>query len=818
MASATWPILAVVVLAALFFADLATESQVVLMAVYGAGPVIAALSGALASTAAVSALAFALGVAYIAIAGEDGSQDWVRLAGIALIGVLAIWIAWLIARRDAAAASERAARARLDAIFEHVPVGLAFFDAELRYTRVNQRIAEFNGIPAAEHLGRRLSDLLPGLERQVERDLGWVLETGESLEDVEVRGSTPAQPGVEREWTVSYWPVREGRRVVGLGCVAYEVTQRRAAERALREQTDRYETLLQAVSDVGEGMLVAQDGRIVFANAAFQQMSGRSLEELRELEDAFALVAEDEREEARRRALEGMPEGADDQQLATRLQRPDGRVLDLEVAGAALEVGGVRQLVVVMRDVTARRRAEAEREALLERERVARAEAEAAHRQTRLLSETGRELDRTLDVEERIEAATRLAVADYASTCVTYLLQPDGDLRRVAVARDPATEAVLRDLHAHYPIAPTSPVLATLRSGDSQLFTELVDDPVEGTAISADHAELVRRVGTRAKVVVGLNARGRLLGAMSLGFERPLERAEGLAVVRLFEEFARRAALAIDNARLYEERAHVARTLQQSLLPSELPAVEGLELAARYLPAGEGNEVGGDFYDGFATADGWALVIGDVCGKGAEAAAVTALARYTVRAAVLHARSPSTVLRDVNEAILRQGLEYRFCTVLFAALTPRGDGGMRVRLASGGHPLPFLVRADGSVLPAGHPGTLLGIVAAPKLPEAIVDLAPGDALFMYTDGVTEATPLDPAIFGPERLAELLRARTLAGDGADAIAGAVQDAVLQVQGGTARDDVALLIARVAPLAQAPSALPGTFGLVRRPVTR
>ena len=216
-----------------------------------------------------------------------------------------------------------------------------------------------------------------------------------------------------------------------------------------------------------------------------------------------------------------------------------------------------------------------------------------------------------------------------------------------------------------------------------------------------------------------------------------------------------------------------------------------MELAGRYLAAGEGNEVGGDFYDCFATGDGdWALVIGDVCGKGAEAATLTALARYTLRAAAQHTRRPQAVLRELNEALLRQRLGYRFCTVLYASLTPRDDR-VAVTVATGGHPLPLVLRAGGAVETAGLPGSLLGILDDPDITHEEVELGRGDALVLVTDGVTEATPADRAS-GPRRLAALLSG--YAGAGAAAIADAVERDALESQGGAARDDVAVLVAR------------------------
>jgi serine phosphatase RsbU (regulator of sigma subunit) len=295
----------------------------------------------------------------------------------------------------------------------------------------------------------------------------------------------------------------------------------------------------------------------------------------------------------------------------------------------------------------------------------------------------------------------------------------------------------------------------------------------------------------KSSALVPLRARGRTLGVMAAGFGRVV----GADHLSLLEDLARRAALAIDNARLYEERATVARTLQRSLLPPVLPDVPGVDIAARYLAAGEGNEVGGDFYDCFPTRDGdWAVVIGDVCGKGAEAAVVTALARYTVRAsATLHSHRPQVVLQDLNDVIRRESPRSRFCTVLYVSLSMKHDR-ISACVASGGHPLPLVLRADGRVETAGLPGTLLGILPDPEIRPQEIQLRPGDSLVLYTDGVIEASPLDDR-FGPEQLARCVS--ECHGRAPVAIARHIEDAVVGVQGGTVRDDVAVVVLRVSP---------------------
>jgi serine phosphatase RsbU (regulator of sigma subunit) len=214
-------------------------------------------------------------------------------------------------------------------------------------------------------------------------------------------------------------------------------------------------------------------------------------------------------------------------------------------------------------------------------------------------------------------------------------------------------------------------------------------------------------------------------------------------------------------------------------------------VAARYHAAGEGNEVGGDFYDLFDTGDGgWAVVIGDVCGKGPEAAAVTGQARYTVRAAAMRQRRPSRILDTLNEALRFQRDDARFCTVTFVRMKLTNSGA-RLTVACGGHPPPVILRRDGAVDSVGHPGTLLGVFPDPELSDELANLGPGDALILYTDGVI-GTPSKGKVMTEERVADMLA--PLGGRSASVIAERLEQAVLDFQGGTLRDDVAILVLR------------------------
>ncbi|HEX2038647.1 MAG TPA: SpoIIE family protein phosphatase [Acidimicrobiales bacterium] len=242
----------------------------------------------------------------------------------------------------------------------------------------------------------------------------------------------------------------------------------------------------------------------------------------------------------------------------------------------------------------------------------------------------------------------------------------------------------------------------------------------------------------------------------------------------------------------HERFASLNRTLQASLLPPLLPEIFGLEVAARYRPAGHGLDVVGDFYDLFEVGeDGWGVVIGDVCGKGVEAAALTALARYTVRAAAMRERVPSRVLEMLNEAVLGTDTGERFCTAVFALVVPDGDG-MACTLACGGHPLPLVLRADGTVESVGSPGTLLGLWPEPELADEGVTLSAGDALVFYTDGALEARHGREQL-GEERLKEIVG--RCAGLRAPEVADAVAEGVEAFELGVAGDDLAVVVLRV-----------------------
>jgi PAS domain S-box-containing protein len=575
-----------------------------------------------------------------------------------------------------------------------------------------------------------------------------------------------------------------------------DITDRRRAEeereRLLQleqlsriDATQAKEQLEAILRGVADGITAqAPDGSIVFANEAavraFGYASARELmaAPLDEVMSRFEVLDEEGRpfpleRLPGRRALAGEEEAEEVLRFRV-LGTGEERWSLVKASPIRNSDGQVAMAINVLEDVTEHKRAE---------------------REQQFLSESSRILGASLDPDETLQRVATLAVPEIADWCVLDARDENGQIHRVALAHsDPANVKKAEELQQEYPPDPRSPrgVPEVIRTGQPELYPEIPDEMLTQAAVDDRHLQLLREFGFRSAMILPMIARGRTLGALTFVSGRSGRRFDEQDLA-LGMEVARRCAVALDNARLFSERAYIAKTLQQSLLPAELPRIPGLETAARFRPTGEGTDVGGDFYDLFQTGPrGWTVVVGDVCGKGPDAAAVTALARYTLRAAAMQDRVPSRSLRVLNEALLRQRDDRRFCTVAYAYIEAR-NGGARVGLSSGGHPLPLLLREGGEVEPLGSHGTLLGVVSDPELEDSAATLSPGDAIVFYTDGVTDAPGAGGAL-GEERLRELLA--SCAGLGADAIAARVEAKALELQGGVPRDDIAVVVLRVA----------------------
>ena len=314
------------------------------------------------------------------------------------------------------------------------------------------------------------------------------------------------------------------------------------------------------------------------------------------------------------------------------------------------------------------------------------------------------------------------------------------------------------------------------------------------------YAPLLRMQGRAREIAVDLVcADGRRLPVLVNAVVTP-EEAGRPAVVRtaVFDaterrQYERELLEAVRRAEASEARAReLATTLQESLVPPATPVIPWLDVGAAYRPAGTGAEVGGDFSDVFETPGGsWAVVLGDVRGKGVEAATVATLARHTLRAAAMRTRQPRLALQTLHQTLERDPSE-RFCTAVFARVRRGPEGRHRLVVASGGHPLPLRASADGQVAPLGRHGSLLGVLDRPSFVDTTVELHPGDAVLFYTDGVTEGRS-GREFYGEERLAE--RLRTCRGAPAAEVADAVVDDVVAFQDGFPRDDIAVVVLAV-----------------------
>jgi len=553
-----------------------------------------------------------------------------------------------------------------------------------------------------------------------------------------------------------------------------------AAGQMLEEQEKAFGLLDSLFSSAPIGLAIYDlELRCLRANPVFAALSGRSEAEAVGATpwELFGELGHQRVPSLRQVIEQGVP--LIDQEVSGSLPGSNQETLHLLVSHMPVRVGGGQAIGVssVVVDVTDRQR-------LLVAEREAR-------RRTTFLARAGEILDTSLDYETTLGNVASICVPDVADWCSVYLLDDD-DLRQVAVTHvRPGGERDARELSERYPSerGRTRGPQHVVRTGRVELHNDIDDELLTEVAVDAEHLRLLRGIGLSASLCAPLQSRGRTLGALLLVFAES-GRSFGQGDVEMATELGRRAGIAVENARLFTQRSRIAHTLQADLLPSELPAIAGYELAAGYRAAGEVNEVGGDFYDIFRRPSGeWCLFVGDVSGKGAEAAAVTALARYTLREAAQHTGPPHQILRALNDAMLEHHNGQQFATVCLMCLDPeRKEHGL---LCLGGHPPPLLLQADGGVCAKGSFGTLLGMVADPKLTDQHLELCPGDTLLLYTDGVIEAGEGEQRL-GEEGLAAMLG--DLAGQPARDIVEAVERFTVDYSNGHPRDDIAVVALR------------------------
>ena len=405
----------------------------------------------------------------------------------------------------------------------------------------------------------------------------------------------------------------------------------------------------------------------------------------------------------------------------------------------------------------------------------------------RFLAEASALLDASLDVTKTLDSIAALSVPTVADVCVIDLLQDDGSISGVAVASsDQSADDELQELRHRYPIDPAGghPVARVLRTREAQLFDQL-ESMYEEIAQSEEHLAFARQMQYSSAVVAPLATRGRILGAISL-VRRTGSPRYTPADVGLARDLGERAATALDNARRYAREHGVAEALQRSLLPQTLPHVEGLRFAVRYVPGGEGVDVGGDFYDLLVLdEDTVALAMGDVAGKGIRAATVMGQLRTAMRVCALETRAPAELLERVNRAFQSIAVG-ELATLLYMTLDVR-TGALRYGAAA--HPPPLIVHEDRSweYLRGGRAVPLASVPGA-TFSDATAELPHGATLVLYTDGLVERPDTDI----DDRLDRL--ARIASGGPVDP--GGLADALLEelLRDAHNPDDVALVVAR------------------------
>lgn len=535
----------------------------------------------------------------------------------------------------------------------------------------------------------------------------------------------------------------------------------------------------QILDNLAEAVTIREpDDQIVYANrAAIESMGFSSLDELRSRPPGVIFddyIVEDEagrpitmQEIPSVRLLSGSPAGP----LVIRItHRSSGQVRWVVLKSAPMREsdGSTVAAVTIIEDVTAQKGLEL---------------------RDRFLSEATATLMSSLDYEETLLRVARLAVPEVADWCAVDLVAEPGTRRQVAVAhRDPAKASLAAELERLRPtgLDPEYGIGRVIRTGESELYPLVTEEMVEQTPLSPEYVRLLREVGMRSVLVCPLRSRGRNLGAITL-VNAESRRSFGESDKGFAEALAARAAVAIDNAKLATERREIAVTLQQSLLPGALPAIDGWQVAAIYRPGrADGEiEVGGDFYDFIPTGEGWIVLLGDVTGKDLEAAAMTALMRHGARFLARQSADPGAIFAELDEA-LRDRAGLSLCTAVCARL--EDDGAV---IAVAGHPPPLILRDDGRLREIGVGGAILGAWAGEAWTSRSFRIGSDETLVLYTDGITDAPGVDDR-FGIDRLRALLIER--AGASPEELVDALQARLEAFQTDGPNDDTAVLALR------------------------
>jgi PAS domain S-box-containing protein len=569
-----------------------------------------------------------------------------------------------------------------------------------------------------------------------------------------------------------------------------DISERKEAEARLTRSERRFQMIFEHSAD--GIVLTGSTGTVLYASPSNTNLLGYGEEELMG-QNVLDLVHPSERESAEALLKEVVQSSDVVRTGRFRFLHQDGswRWIEAKLSNllGELSVGAV---LATLRDITDLKREEEAQRKISESVEISRSRAAVAEERYKFLLQASTMLSSALDSTAALEVLADAAVPALADLCMVDMVNDEGTLDRIAVHGDEWTKDLAGRLGNHPPDPKSGhPAMKVLRTGETELIPEVSEELLRSLSPDEECFRMMKASGLNSCLCVPIVARS-WMGTLTLLARSGSGRRYGEPGLALAQDLARRAALALDNARLFEASNELALTLQKSLLPSAIPTIAGAEVAARYHASGEGTQVGGDFYDLFPAGDsGWAAVIGDVCGKGAEAAALTALARHTIRAAKMQLRKPRRILAFLNQVVLQSGHNDRFMTVAYCRLRLTEEG-MRITVARAGHPAPLVLRRDGTVKAEGRPGSLIGVLPEPDLSDRVLEIGPGDSLILYTDGVTEARGPEGR-FGQARLIALVRQCVELN--AESIAARIEEEVLGFQVGKLRDDMALMVIRI-----------------------
>jgi PAS domain S-box-containing protein len=631
------------------------------------------------------------------------------------------------------------AKERYRTLFETMPPGIVHYAADGSVLGANPAARRLLGMRESEMTAWPLATVRRAVHadgtvfRPDELPVRRALSTGQTVSDV-LMGVPHGRTG-EVRWLLAT-AVPDARDEQGRPQRAYvmftDVTEQRRTETALRESTGllgrlREANVLGVVSSTGQGAYEAND--------AFLDLIGYTRDDLAAGRVSYQSITVPEWAARDRRALEQLRSAGAFQPYDKEYVHRDGHRVPVLVGGAVIDWDPLRWVTFVV-DLTARQRAERERAELLARERTALAMAHSAKERLTFLLRAGALVAAARDRDELLDQVTQLVVPSLADYCVVFLPTADGKLCASALTHaDPARARKLAALREH-PVPAAGPLMSqrAYTTGMTQLARDVAAELPSWATVDPGMTEIVASVRPHSALATPLLAGQRTLGVMIFGRGRGRPRFAD-ADTEVVEEIARRLAVALANADTSASEHAIAETLQRSILPDTLPRIPGLDLAVRYLPATQGANIGGDWYDAFSVSGGRiALVTGDVAGHSIGSASLMGQVRSMLRAYAIDNSDPARVLRQTNAAVARL-LPETLASVVYAVLDLATGG---LTYANAGHPPPVLVTAAGRAAPLDDAtGIMLGACDSTAFTTGYRRLSAGDGLLCYTDGLIE---------------------------------------------------------------------------------